>query len=512
MRDSEPQRLEPTPFAPSQTDPVARDAPTAQTPRTPTLPTWLALGFAAVALLFVVFVLPGLVVERPLESSARLATQSNSATPLANVAQSKEADTQAAQTPFAQAQEQERRQAAQQVLEALLNQQRSLKEHSVERWAEPAYAAALSQAESGDAAYRERDFEGAAAAYQAALEALTALSESLPERVAAAIVALDRDIENLDLSEAQRSLDWLTALNAADVDLPAWQTRVDALPQVIAALTEGQEAVARREFESAVTSASHAISADPDHQRAQALRQTWQALAVDAAFSQAMSEGYTALDAEQFDRAARQFEAAQRLRPNAPETAAALVELDSARTAAQLRELTTVGRNKIAEEDWAGALEAFNAALAIDATLVFAQVGIEQATPRQQLDLAIEGILAQPERLVDPNILADARGTLRSAQTIVQPGPKLSRQIAALQQTLEYVSTPVTFTLTSDGLTDITVLRAQRLGLFTTQTISLRPGEYTAVGFRNGFRDVRTTFSVSPNGPNRVDVRCEEAL
>jgi len=512
MHDPEPQRLEPTPFAPSQADSQALAKPASREARTTAVPIWLALGFAGIALLFVIFVLPELVTPAPNQSSVEPVTETDATTRPLATAQSQATDLGVAQTPFAQAQEQERRQAAQQVLEALLDQQRVLKNHNVERWAEPAYEAALGTAAAGDTAYRDRDFEGAAVAYQSALDALSALSESLPERVATAIDALDRDIENLSLAEAQRSLDWLGALNAADVDLLSWQARVDALPLVIAALDEGQEAVTRREFDSAVAAASRAIGADPEHQRAQVLRQNWQALALDAAFSQAMSEGYAALDAEQFDRAARQFEAAQRLRPNAPETTAALVELSTSRTAAELRELTAAGRDKIAEEDWAGALEAFNAALAIDDTLVFAQIGVEQATPRLQLDLAIEGILAQPERLVDPRILSDARSTLRSARAIEQVGPRLSSQIVALEKTLAYASTPITVTLTSDGLTDITVLRAQRLGLFATQTISLRPGEYTAVGFRNGFRDVRITFLVSADGPNNVDIRCEEAL
>ena len=50
--------------------------------------------------------------------------------------------------------------------------------------------------------------------------------------------------------------------------------------------------------------------------------------------------------------------------------------------------------------------------------------------------------------------------------------------------------------MTSDGLTDITLLRVRRLGTLAEQTLSLRPGVYTAVGIRNGYRDVRIKFEV----------------
>ena len=66
--------------------------------------------------------------------------------------------------------------------------------------------------------------------------------------------------------------------------------------------------------------------------------------------------------------------------------------------------------------------------------------------------------------------------------------------------------------MSSDGLTDITVLRVQRLGLVQRQILTLRPGTYTAVGMRTGFRDVRIQFEVKPGQLNTVDVRCVEAI
>ena len=68
-------------------------------------------------------------------------------------------------------------------------------------------------------------------------------------------------------------------------------------------------------------------------------------------------------------------------------------------------------------------------------------------------------------------------------------------------------------TLRSDGETEITLYQVGRLGRFDTQRIMLRPGRYTVVGSRPGYRDVRREFEVlagRPPGP--IDVRCQEPI
>ena len=67
-------------------------------------------------------------------------------------------------------------------------------------------------------------------------------------------------------------------------------------------------------------------------------------------------------------------------------------------------------------------------------------------------------------------------------------------------------------TFTSDNQTDVTLLRVKRLGSFATSELTLRPGRYTALGVRNGFRDVRINFDITPDSRTDVDVRCLEAI
>ena len=143
---------------------------------------------------------------------------------------------------------------------------------------------------------------------------------------------------------------------------------------------------------------------------------------------------------------------------------------------------------------------------------MFAQEGIARTQPRAELATALTTILSEQERLVDARILVEAEATLQQAKAIADAGPMLTQQIDEVATALEYARTPVQVTLTSDGLTDVTLLRVKRLGPLAAQTLTLRPGDYVALGVRTGFRDVRVSFRVKPGEAAQVDVRCTEGI
>ena len=185
----------------------------------------------------------------------------------------------------------------------------------------------------------------------------------------------------------------------------------------------------------------------------------------------------------------------------------------TARTAAQLRSMRDDARALEQQEDWQGALDRYREALEIDSALLFAKEGVARTAPRATLMATVSEILHAPERLVDAAALREARSVLRELEALEDSGPIYRQQREALRSTLETAATPIPVTLQSDGVTDVTIARVQRLGTFEQQVLSLRPGTYTAVGIRNGFRDVRVEFSVDPEGDmSPVDVRCVEAL
>ena len=512
MSEHKEQPLSATTFEPA---PIAASSVATEETKAIRRPALLGLGLAGLLLLFVFFVLPSLVApEDPTQPGA--IADNNSGTAEDSVFQSSNAgatpEVGEGRSPFAEAQESALRREAQEILQALLGKQSALEALGAARWAEATYGDALEQAALGDAAYRERDFERAIASYQAGVEQLEALEQGLPERIDTLLATVIQAIETGELLAAQARLSELVEMAPADSRLVDLSERVSALPQVIDSLEAAALAKTEGDYVTAVNNAKIATQADPLHLRAQRVLNELQLALTEQRFTAAMTAGYAALTQAEFERAKNQFEAAARLQPSAPEPSAALAELDQARTRARLLSIQEQAERAEREERWQDAIDLFEEALAIDALILYANEGIARAKLRADLDQRLEAIVTEKNRLTDRRVLTLAQETLDEAQEVPSPGARLQRQIVSATATIDYATTPVTIQMNSDGLTDITVLRVQRLGLIQQQVLTLRPGTYTAVGMRNGFRDVRIQFEVKPGQLNAIDVRCVEAI
>lgn len=509
MSNNDQQPLTAAPFTPQS----ATGTPAAPPKQVPSV-VLVGLAVGVMALAIVVFILPSWVDSKTPSAADRTAdtAEVTSRTPLTTPV-SPEAQQNAGRSPFAEAQESQARRQAQAALEQVLELQALLQDRAVTTWGETDYQAALGRAALGDNSYRDRDFSGAIRAYEHAAAALADLEASIPARIDTALNTLNAAIESGDSDLAQATLTQLTQLAPEHPERAPLSARVAAIPTVSKALADAQSAAIENDFATAVAAAETAIAADAAHQGARQRLSEYQQAARDAGFRKAMSTGYLALEAAQFEQAEAAFRGALTIRAGAPEPNAALLELASARTAATLKSLQRKGRAQEHAEQWQQALSTYQQAAKLDANVLFAREGIAQTQPRADLATALDTIVAEQARLIDPRVIREAEATLQTARQIAAPGPVLSAQIDNVQRTLDYAKTPVQVALTSDGLTDVTLLRVKRLGPFENSALTLRPGRYTAVGVRTGFRDVRIEFDVAPNSEAApVHISCNEAI
>lgn len=504
------QRVEPTPFdAPGDSAASAPAAPVKAGAR----PAWLLTACAGLGLLIllVIFALPRWVgTERVANERAEPASPTSPPGATARLAASPAEASPA--SPFADAVAAKARSAAQDLLAELLEVTEHLQTRGVEMWAAQAMAAVTAAAAAGDAHYRERDFAAAIAAYQSALDQALALEESIAPRFSQALAAFDAALEALDHDAATTALAGARRLGPGDPALPARAARLAALPQLAAEVAAAEDAQQSGDYRAAVARMAAAAELDGEHRYVAAqLKRLRQAL-TEQRFNTAMSAGYAALDKSDFAGARSHFNRAGQLVPGSNEAAVALQELNVARTAARLQALQRKAAAHAAAEDWAQAIAALEAALAIDDSLRFAHEGLALARPRAALHSELTAILERPQRLVDDAILREARAALKRAQAAAAPGPKLRQQIDAVERTLRVASTPLPVRLLSDGATEVNVYKVARLGLFAEHRLELRPGQYTAVGTRRGFRDVRVVFTVAPESTAPVFIACSEAI
>jgi tetratricopeptide (TPR) repeat protein len=164
-------------------------------------------------------------------------------------------------------------------------------------------------------------------------------------------------------------------------------------------------------------------------------------------------------------------------------------------------------------ELWTEAIARYEEALTIDPTLKFAIEGLERAHTRADLDLKLQALIDSPRLLLTDEVLASAERLLGVARAVEEPGPRIAAQAEQLAELIVLASTPLKVPFMSDGQTQVEVYRVGQLGAFTSAEIELKPGTYTAVGFRRGYRDVREQFTVLPGREiEPVTVICVEPI
>ncbi|MEE8475443.1 MAG: protein kinase [Myxococcota bacterium] len=403
--------------------------------------------------------------------------------------------------------------AAEEALGRVLEQQEALEARAVGTWAADDYAAAQRSARVGEAHLNTRDYDRAAAELKRAVvrfESIeTRASALLQESTRAGDIALSAG----NAGEATTRFSLALQLDPGSEVARRGIDRAERIAEVFRWIREGAQHEADDALEAAVRAYARAAELDPDLERARSALARVGDQVVAQRYADAMSRGMSSLGRRDFETAIRAFGDAQAIRPDEAETSAALAQARQGWTLARLTRLRERAAHYEGNERWSEAVEQHDAALAMDPTLALAQEGKARASRRAAISAELENYRADPDRLSSPRVFTRAKETLAAVAAFENPGPRLREQMASVSRLVELARTPIPVELVSNLDTRIVLHRVGRLGSFDRREIDLRPGTYTIVGMRNGYRDVRKNFTVRPGeSPTPVVIRCEEEI
>lgn len=263
----------------------------------------------------------------------------------------------------------------------------------------------------------------------------------------------------------------------------------------------------------ALTDYREALELDPQSETARIAFNRVKGLIAQDEFQQLMSSGFTALHNKAHEAARVAFLKAKSFKPNSSEVRDALAQVDQAIRLARIETLREKALAAEKLEEWDLALEAYLSVLKIDNAIQFAIQGKAESLERIRIDKNLEFYLEKPAVLESDRHLDNAVLLLEEGLKIEPKGPRMTEQIEKLDRLVKIAKTPVRITLESDNLTEVAVYKVGRLGKFQTRNLDLRPGTYTVVGTRDGYKDVRLTMVVKAGGKNlRVALKCEERI
>jgi tetratricopeptide (TPR) repeat protein len=233
----------------------------------------------------------------------------------------------------------------------------------------------------------------------------------------------------------------------------------------------------------------------------------------DEEFQKLMSEGLTAYHSNKYELAKDKLLGAKAFRPESREVKDALALLDQAIRLDRIEDLRKNAVRAEDSEDWEQALKFHMAVLEIDANVQFASQGKERSLVRIQIEKRINFFLQNPGVLESDQQLENAVSLVHEVKGIEPKGPAMTAHLRELTQLVTAAQTPVRLIIESDNLTEVAVYRVGKLGRFNVRELDLRPGTYTVVGVRDGYKDVSRKIVIKPNqGSLRITVKCKAEI
>jgi len=402
---------------------------------------------------------------------------------------------------------------ANQAMQAYLQHRAKLELENVTLWGEPQWSRAAKTASAAAKYLSQRNFVAAAQNYTRALQDLEQLENGRAARLVTALEAGEQALADNDTAVAITQFELALALKPDNEAATLGLARAGVRDTIMRFMVEGEVAESVGDILAAQAAYQQATQLDTGYEpAASAFKRVSDQLA-ELAFRDAMTRALTALDAGQLRTAGKALDEAEKLLPGDVAVADAQRRLAQARHQGQLNSLRRQADQQVKSENWQAAVGLYKKALAVDSSAGFARDGLAHASARLKLNAQFDHYLEKPDRIYSPEPLANAGQLLSVASSAPATESKLAGKIKALQQLVVQASTPVPVILHSDGQTEVAIYHVSRLGQFIDHRLELLPGNYTVVGTRAGYRDVRKVLVVEPGGSLvSLQVRCEELI
>jgi len=396
---------------------------------------------------------------------------------------------------------------AEEALEAAISAKASLEDKQVLLWGGEDYAAALGALGAADEHLTSGEYAAAADRYTEAT-----LDARAPDVFRRALEDGRRALAAGDSVAAAAAFRLAGAMVPNNPSAATGLRRAEALDRVLELLAAGARAERVDDLTLAEENYRGAVALDGLSPTAQAALARVRAAISDDAFTQAMSAGLQALEQRDYAAAREAFKRADAIEPGSRQAADAVAQVEQAVKLEAIFEYREQALSAVAAENWHDAIRYYEGVLGLDSTIRFAREGLSRATARAHLADRLDFHLSHPDRLSSDAVLREATGLLAEASVVEPAGPRLRQQLDDLRGLLRVAATPVRVRLESDNLTEVTVYHVGRLGTFERHELELRPGTYTVVGRRDGYRDVRRQLVVAPGEQPTLVVRCEEEI
>jgi tetratricopeptide (TPR) repeat protein len=404
------------------------------------------------------------------------------------------------------------RKKADNMLANLLVEFNLLEDKGADKWANSIFQSVKNNYNYGDSAYLDGNYDSAFKFYETAFEESKKLSGRIDQELNINLEAGKNALDNNKYNDAIGHLDIVTSIEPNNLDYAHYYKRALNLEEVLNLNSQSAALLREGKFEYAREIILTALQVDSEFQPSKDLLQEIDASITRDRFEKRMSEGFIALGGLDFQSARVLFSDAKSLYPDSSEPIDAMLQLEQIENDILIAGLVENIKEYEETEQWEFAVASYQELLRIDKDMRFAKDGLFDASGRLELHNKLQAYIDDYDTLSDPQVMQQAIDLLVKV-SVFEKKPRLASQAKELSRLLKRANTPIKVNLLSDNLTNVTVYRVGNLNFFAEKLLSLRPGQYVAVGARDGYRDVRIEFTVAPEIELKpIVIICEEPI
>ncbi len=395
----------------------------------------------------------------------------------------------------------------------VIKKQELLQSKGIEKWAKEEFSQASSYATTGDEYFRKQQYPDAINSYQQAIDALQLLEDNVAPTLAKHLEQGEHALLQANRETALFHFELAQAIDAENTQALNGIKRAETIEELFKLLEQGGNLEAANRLEDAKQIYQQAFDLDPLSIEAKTAIARVSKRLVEIKFTQLIASGYSSLEAKQFNDARKAFLAAQKLMPSSEKAKQGLKKVATAVRREKISTLTVEAQHFENLEEWEHAMQSYQQILSLDSASSFAQNGVEHSQKRAALLRNLDDYLKNPERLYSEDVAKEAGNLLNKVASLQTPGVKILQRATTLKELLASASQPVSIILQSDNQTDVVIFKVGKFGRFESHKVELKPGKYTIVGSRPGYRDVRKVLTITADMTNKnILVRCEEPI
>lgn len=405
------------------------------------------------------------------------------------------------------------KEAAEKELGKYLKLKQELDKRGVAEWGGQTYKEMINLSREADSLFMDNAFLDASKKYVRAGKK----AEKLADESGAVFQQLVKEglkaLEDGHRSIAQGKLHAASMIEPSDAQVRQYLKRTEKIDEVNRLFASGQNHEKNNRLAFAYADYQEALKLDPQSRKAQKALTRVKEQISNEQFQKHISDGLTAYHNGDYRLAKTQLLKAKSFQPDSREVREALAQVDAAIRMDKIERLRREATAVEAAEDWRQALKLYLAVLQIDPNISFAVQGQNRALEQIRIAKRMEFFLQKPDVMASERQLQNAVLTIEAAEKIKPKGPHLNARLDKLKTLVDAARTLVPVRIESDNFTEVTVYKIGKLGHFIFHELSLRPGVYTVVGSRNGYRDVRKKIIVkSGQELLHVTVKCQNTV